>query len=87
MNTWRILTAAAAGSVLLTAAPAAAQADSFAPALTGTALTAATTGERTGTAVHEVAQETGLGQTASTATGLVETGAETLLARDQSVTD
>lgn len=67
--------------------PAAAQADSFAPALTGTALTAASTGERTGTAVHEVAQETGLGQTASTATGLVETGAETLLARDQSVTD
>ncbi|MEW2237189.1 hypothetical protein AB0886_34400, partial [Streptomyces sp. NPDC024062] len=67
--------------------PAAAQADSLAPALTGTALTAATTGERTGTAVHEVAQETGLGQTASTATGLVETGAEAFLARDQSVTD
>ncbi|MCY1654986.1 hypothetical protein ACFWI0_25235 [[Kitasatospora] papulosa] len=86
MNTWRILTAAAAGSVLLAAAPAA-QADSLAPALTGTALTAATTGERTGTAVHEVAQETGLGQTASTATDLVETGAEPLLARDQSVTD
>ncbi|MFF5724684.1 hypothetical protein [[Kitasatospora] papulosa] len=86
MNTWRILTVAAAGSVLLTAAPAA-QADSFAPALTGAALTAATTGERTGTAVHEVAQETGLGQQASAATDLVETGAEALLARDESVTD
>ncbi|MFE4695014.1 hypothetical protein ACFRH6_33815 [Streptomyces sp. NPDC056749] len=87
MNVWRTLTAAAAGSVLLTAAPAAAQADSFAPALTGAALTAATAGERTGTAVHGVAQETGLAQKTSTATDLVETGAETLLARDQSVTN
>ncbi|WP_371606736.1 hypothetical protein OG725_35585 [Streptomyces sp. NBC_01213] len=86
MNVWRTLTAAAAGSVLLTAAPAA-QADSFAPALTGAALTAGTAGERTGTAVHGVAQETGLAHKASTATDLVETGAETLLARDRSVTN
>ncbi|MEU0137179.1 hypothetical protein ABZ172_24600 [Streptomyces sp. NPDC006296] len=86
MNVWRTLTATAAGSLLLAAAPAA-QADSIAPVLTGTALTAATAGERTGTAAHEVAQRTGLAEHAATATDLVETQVEPMVARDRSVHD
>ncbi|MFE7753082.1 hypothetical protein [Streptomyces sp. NPDC057428] len=84
MNVCRALTVAAAGSFLLVAAPSA-QADSLAPALTDTALTASTVGERTGTAAHGVAQQTGVSDKASAVTGLVEAGVEAVSARNRSV--
>ncbi|MEU5716189.1 hypothetical protein AB0G71_10435 [Streptomyces sp. NPDC020403] len=84
MNVWRTLTATAAGTFLLASAPAA-QADDLAPVLTGTALTAADAGTRTGTAVDGVAQQTGLARTASAAMEVVEAGADGVSARDHSV--
>ncbi|MFF4244768.1 hypothetical protein ACFYY2_09870 [Streptomyces sp. NPDC001822] len=84
MNVCRALTIAAAGSFLLVAAPVA-QADGLAPALTDTALTTSSIGERTGTAAHGVAERTGVTDKASAATGLVEAGVEAVSARDRSV--
>ncbi|MFI8003465.1 hypothetical protein [Streptomyces sp. NPDC086010] len=86
MNVCRALTLAAAGSFLLAAAPAA-QADSLAPALTDTALTASSIGQETGTAAHGVAERTGVADNASTVTGLVEAGVEAVSTRDRSVDD
>ncbi|WP_069170194.1 hypothetical protein [Streptomyces griseus] len=84
MNVWRTLTTTAAGTLLLAVAPAA-QADDLAPVLTGTALTAADAGTRTGTAVDGVARKTGLARTASAAVEMVQAGADEVGSRDRSV--
>ncbi|MFF2728908.1 hypothetical protein ACFVS9_13525 [Streptomyces sp. NPDC058008] len=80
MNVCRTLTVAAAGSFLLAAAPTA-QADNFAPALTNTVLTASDAGEQTGTAVHGVAEKTGVTKKVPAVMGLVQEGADAVAAR------
>jgi hypothetical protein len=83
MNASRTLTVAAAGCFLLAAAPTA-QADNFAPAVTDTVLAASTAGERTGTAAHGVAEQTGVAKKVPAVMGLVQEGADALAARDGS---
>jgi hypothetical protein len=59
MNALRILTTAAAGSLLLAAAPAAAHAADLKSTLTGAAVSARSAGEQAGTAATGVLAETG----------------------------
>ncbi|MEV8227094.1 hypothetical protein AB0P41_13705 [Streptomyces sp. NPDC079167] len=83
MNGYRTFSVAAAGCFLLAAAPTA-HADDFAPALTNTVLTVGTAGERTGTAAHGVAEQTGAAKEVPAVMGLVQEGTDAVAARDRS---
>jgi hypothetical protein len=88
MNVRRILSKAAAGSVLLvaaTSATAAAQAADLGNTLSGTAVTARTAGEQATTATEGVLEQSGVGQKVTAVRKAVQAGTDAVSAGNELV--